>query len=84
MNEGKPLDLLDIYSIERRKVFPTFVDPMSSHNKLRCANDPESASEDWFLRALINKVPEVMEEFGRPFFDVWPTDMRKLVEARGF
>lgn len=84
LNEDKPLDLLDIYSDERRRAFQTFVDPLSSQMKLRCANDPESAREDWFLRALINKTPEVMEAFGKPFFDVWPTDMKKLSAARGF
>ena len=77
------MDLLDLYSDERRRAFQTFVDPMSTQNKLRCANDPETAIDDWFLRALINKTPEIREAFSRPFFDVWPTDMKKLTASRG-
>ncbi|KAL6233732.1 hypothetical protein BDW75DRAFT_251828 [Aspergillus navahoensis] len=83
INEKKSIDLLDIYSDERRRVFQNFVDPMSSQNKLRCANEPETATEDWLLRAMIKKTPEIIEAFGRPFFDFWPTDMRKLVASRG-
>ncbi|KAE8364851.1 FAD/NAD(P)-binding domain-containing protein [Aspergillus caelatus] len=83
INQKKPMDLLDLYSDERRRAFQTFVDPLSTQNKLRCANDPETAIDDWFLRALINKTPEIMEAFSRPFFDVWPTDMRKLTASKG-
>jgi hypothetical protein len=83
INERKSIDLLDIYSDERRRVFQNFVDPMSSQNKLRCANEPETATEDWLLRAMIKKTSEIIEAFGRPFFDFWPTDMRKLVASRG-
>ncbi|CRG87549.1 3-(3-hydroxy-phenyl)propionate/3-hydroxycinnamic acid hydroxylase [Talaromyces islandicus] len=61
INEDKPVDILDLYSDERTRVFQTFVDPMSSHNMLRCANDPETATQDWFLRALINKTPDILE-----------------------
>ncbi|KAL1884609.1 hypothetical protein Plec18167_002199 [Paecilomyces lecythidis] len=79
INEGKPMDLLDVYSDARRKAFQTFVDPVSTQNKLRCANDPETATEDWFLRSMINPNPEESEEFNKMFFDVWRTDMRKLI-----
>lgn len=79
INEGKPMDLLDVYSDARRKAFQTFVDPVSTQNKLRCANDPETATEDWFLRSMINPNPEELEEFNKSFFDVWRTDMRKLI-----
>ena len=84
INEKKSIDLLTAYSDERLRVFQTFVDPLSSQNKLRCANDPETATEDCFVRALISKTPEVMEAYGRPFFELWPTDMRKLAASRGF
>lgn len=82
INEGKPLNILNIYSDQRRKAFQTFVDPMSTQNKLRCANDPEVALEDWFLRSMLNPTPEELEGFSRPFFDVWRTDMRKIVSSR--
>ncbi|OGM47706.1 hypothetical protein ABOM_004305 [Aspergillus bombycis] len=83
INENNPMDLLDIYSDERRRVFQTFVDPISSQNKLRCASDSDDAMNDWFIRAVINKTPEIMNAFSRPFFDIWPTDMRRVVSSRG-
>ncbi|KAE8382503.1 FAD/NAD(P)-binding domain-containing protein [Aspergillus bertholletiae] len=84
INEKKPMDLLDLYSDERRRAFQTFVDPLSTQNKLRCASDPDTVGNDWFLRGLVNKTPEILESFARPFFEIWPTDMRKLAASRGF
>ncbi|PYI12669.1 FAD/NAD(P)-binding domain-containing protein, partial [Aspergillus sclerotiicarbonarius CBS 121057] len=84
INEKKAIDLLDVYADERKRVFQTFVDPVSTQNKLRCASDPDTVTEDWLIRGVINHTPDVMEAFGRPFFDVWPTDMRKLAALRGY
>lgn len=80
INDGKHLSLLDIYSDKRRRVFQTFVDPVSAQNKLRCANDPETAAEDWFIRAVMNSSEAEMARLGSAFFDAWGTDMRTLVE----
>ena len=77
IKEGKPLSLLDFYSDERRRVFQTFVDPISSQNKLRCASDPETAMEDWFLRAVSKASREDLIKLGAPFFEAWHTDVRK-------
>jgi 2-polyprenyl-6-methoxyphenol hydroxylase-like FAD-dependent oxidoreductase len=46
IKERKSLGLLDFYSDERRNVSQTFVDSISSQNKLRWANYPEKAMED--------------------------------------
>ena len=81
IKEGKPLTLLDFYSDERRKVFQTFVDPISSQNKLRCANDPETAMEGWFLRAVSKASPADLIKLGAPFFEAWRTDMRTFVNT---
>lgn len=81
INDGKDLSLLDIYSNERRRVFQTFVDPVSAQNKLRCANDPETAAEDWFIRAAMHSSEAEMARLGSAFFDAWGTDMRTLVES---
>lgn len=45
IKERKSLALPDFYSDERRRVSKTFIDPISSQNKLRCADDPEKAME---------------------------------------
>ncbi|PYI00059.1 FAD binding domain protein [Aspergillus ellipticus CBS 707.79] len=84
INDDNPLDVLDLYSDQRRKVFQTFVDPISSQNTLRVANDPETATEDWFLRAMIDRSPEFMAEMGQPYFYFWRTDMSKLVASKGY
>lgn len=68
--EEKSLDVLDIYSNTRRKVFHTFINPVSTQNKLRIANNPEIASIHWFLRSLQNPSQETLEEYGKPFFSV--------------
>ncbi|KAJ5594662.1 FAD/NAD(P)-binding domain-containing protein [Penicillium hispanicum] len=83
INDKKPMKILDIYSDERRKVFQTFVDPVSTWNKLRMANDPETAHEAWMLRAASNPSPEFMAQLSRPYFDFWRTDMGKLVASKG-
>ncbi len=81
IKRGNSLALLDVYSDERRKVFQMFVDPVSAQNKLRCANDPETAMEDWFLRTLSTASEADMANLGRPFFDMWRTDMSKFADA---
>ncbi|ODM18857.1 hypothetical protein SI65_05474 [Aspergillus cristatus] len=81
INEGKDLSLLDFYSDERRRVFQTFVDPVSAQNKLRCANDPETAAEDWFIRAVMKSSEAGMAKLGSAFFDAWGTVMRRLAES---
>jgi hypothetical protein len=79
INEGRPLKTLEIYSDARRKAFQTFVNPISTENKLRIANDPDNAVEDWFLRAMLKPTPEIMEEFSRPYLSIWRTDMREEI-----
>lgn len=81
IKEGRMLELLDLYSNERRQVFQMFVDPVSSQNKLRCANDPETANEDWLLRAVSDASEAEMAKLGMPFFEVWGTDLRKLADS---
>lgn len=81
LNEGKPVDILDIYSNERQRVFQFFVNPISTQNKLRIQNDPETAYDDWFLRKMREPTPEKMREFGEGLFKTWPTDMRKLTNG---
>lgn len=81
INDGKHLSLLDTYSDERRRGFQTFVDPVSAQNKLRCANNPETAAEDWFIRAVINSSESEMTRLGSAFFDAWGTDMRRFAES---
>jgi 2-polyprenyl-6-methoxyphenol hydroxylase-like FAD-dependent oxidoreductase len=82
INEHRPLSLMDVYSDERRKVFQSLVDPMSSQNKTRLQhNTPESArKDDWYFRTLQNLSPETAHELARPFAELWRTDMRKLVK----
>ncbi|KAF3406990.1 Para-nitrophenol 4-monooxygenase [Talaromyces pinophilus] len=84
INENGPLELLSLYSDERRRVFQTFVDPTSTQNLLRCASDPAFAKEDWLVRAVVNDTTDVLEPFFRQFYDVWPTDIRKLAVLRGY
>ncbi|KAK8043189.1 hypothetical protein PG994_013672 [Apiospora phragmitis] len=85
LNEGRSEELLNIYSQERSKVFQKFVDPTNTYNKLRLhATDPETAAEeDWYFKALNSKDPAVAQEMAAPYFDTWPTDMRKLAAKRG-
>ncbi|KAF2101952.1 FAD/NAD(P)-binding domain-containing protein [Rhizodiscina lignyota] len=81
-NEGKRLSLLDVYSDERRKVFQFFVNPTTTHNKLRMSSDPDNVVEDdWLLRSLKNPSPEALEELAKPYFETWRTDMRKLADT---
>ncbi|GJP90341.1 hypothetical protein CBS115989_6238 [Aspergillus niger] len=82
INEGKQLEALRIYSHARQKAFQTFVNPVSTANKLRIANDPEAATEDWFLRAMLDPTPETIEEFTKPFFGIWRTNMREEMRRR--
>lgn len=77
IHEGKTLGTLNTYSDERRMVFQTFVDPMSTQNKLLCASDVETAQEDWYIRLMAKATPEKMKEGTKPFFGVWRTNMRQ-------
>lgn len=85
LNESKPDSLLDIYSDERRKVFQRFVDPVSTYNKLRLHTvDAETANQDdWFYRLMQNPSRDLMKEMNKPFYEMWPTDMRKLAHQAG-
>lgn len=78
INEGKTLALLDHYSYERQRVFQTFVNPVTTMNKLRCTADPDLADEDWLLR-LLNTNPGSLEGSEKEYFDTWRTDMRSLI-----
>ncbi|KAI9162809.1 FAD binding domain-containing protein [Paramyrothecium foliicola] len=78
INKGKPLGILDIYSRERSKVFQFFVNPLTTQNKLRCASDPERATDDWLIDRLINAPSEVAGGFSQQFLDGWRTDMIAL------
>jgi 2-polyprenyl-6-methoxyphenol hydroxylase-like FAD-dependent oxidoreductase len=82
VNEDKSLDVLDLYSDERSEVFQFFVDPLTRNNKLRATADPDRATDDWFLRAMKNPTPEFLERYGKPFIDVWRTDIREKVLER--
>lgn len=84
INEGHPLDLLDTYNDERRRVFQTFVDPRSTQNKLRLQhNTPETAvRDDYFFRKLQNLTPEEVRKMYKPFVEVWRTDVRTLAERK--
>ncbi|KAJ6091447.1 hypothetical protein N7467_003416 [Penicillium canescens] len=77
IHEGKPLGTLNTYSDERRMVFQTFVDPVSTQNKLRCASDVETAQEDWYIRQMAKATPEMTKKGTKPFFGVWRTNMRQ-------
>ncbi|KAM5344609.1 hypothetical protein ACJ41O_013144 [Fusarium nematophilum] len=79
-SEQQPVSLLQTYSDERRKVFQTFVDPTTTHNKLRIQRSADSAYEDWFMRAMKNPSPETMAEFFTPYVSVWRTDMAALAQ----
>ena len=83
LNESKPLSLLDIYSDERRKVFQFFVDPTSTHNKLRVHTNDQDVAErdDWYFRMMRNPSKEQLMEGAKPFFETWRTDMRKLAQG---
>jgi 2-polyprenyl-6-methoxyphenol hydroxylase-like FAD-dependent oxidoreductase len=80
LKEDQSLSLLDIYSDERRKVFQTFVDPVTTNNLLRIQyNTPETVKDDWFFRKLQNMDEKTARELARPFFEVWRTNMRKVL-----
>lgn len=79
MHEGRPLYLLDVYSDERRKAFMFFVDPYSSQNKVRAASDPELDHEDWFFCCMANPTSEQITRFGKPFSEIWRTDIKKMI-----
>lgn len=83
LEEGIPSALLDIYSDERRKVFQFFVDPTTTHNKLRVhSNDQDvAARDDWYFRLMSKPTKEAMMELAKPFFETWRTDIRKLSEG---
>ncbi|KZL66593.1 FAD binding domain-containing protein [Colletotrichum tofieldiae] len=78
INENHDPELLSVYSSERSRIFQTFIDPTTTWNKLRCAADPETASEDWALQMLIKR-PHEMKNYGIHFFSSWRTDMRSLI-----
>ncbi|OCL04466.1 hypothetical protein AOQ84DRAFT_367488, partial [Glonium stellatum] len=83
LNESKPLSLLDVYSDERRKVFQFFVDPTSTHNKLRVhTNDQDEAHQNnWYFQLMRNATKKVMMEQVKPYFDFWRTDMKKPTKS---
>jgi hypothetical protein len=77
--------LLNLYSDERRKVFQFFVDPTSTHNKLRVHCNPEdsAAQDDWFLRMMRDPSKlskKQLGELSKPYYETWRTDIRKLAE----
>jgi 2-polyprenyl-6-methoxyphenol hydroxylase-like FAD-dependent oxidoreductase len=79
-DKQQPISLLNTYSGERRKVFQTFVDPTTTHNKHRIQRTPESAYEDWFLQKFKNPAQTTLEEFLVPFMTTWRTDMAALAK----
>ena len=83
MNEEWDADtILDYYSDERRKIFQNFVDPTSTHNKLRVhtLSADTAAHHDWFFRMLAKGLTlEQAQELMKPYFETWRTDMRKAV-----
>jgi 2-polyprenyl-6-methoxyphenol hydroxylase-like FAD-dependent oxidoreductase len=82
--EGKPLELLDIYSDERRKVFQLFVDPVSTQNKLRVQNNDQEVAtrDDWYFRLMANPSKEALMELATPYFETWKTDIRAIWQKR--
>lgn len=80
LKESKPVDILEIYSQERQRVFQLYVNPTTTQNFLRIQNDPEHAYDDWFLKRLADHKSRTAQEFGENLFKLWPTDMRKLTE----
>ncbi|KAF5018937.1 hypothetical protein F66182_9079 [Fusarium sp. NRRL 66182] len=76
----QPVSVLAKWSDERRKVFQNFVDPTTSHNKLRIQRDPATAYEDWAIKLLKNPSDETMAKFLIPYGTVWPTDMKAVVQ----
>lgn len=79
INEGKSLDLLNVYSAERMRVFQFFTSPVSTANKLRLAVKPEELGDDWLIR-LLKENPAGMAKYGKHFFETWPTNMRALAD----
>ncbi|KEF60622.1 uncharacterized protein A1O9_02183 [Exophiala aquamarina CBS 119918] len=86
LNESKPLSVLDLYSDERRKVFQYFVDPTSTHNKLRVQfNSQETAAtDDDFFRLLREGSMVDRMEATKMYYDTWRTNIRKLAKAKGY
>lgn len=83
LNDGAdPDQVLDYYSDNRRKVFQNFVDPASTHHKLRLHTlDADTAAQDDWLLRMLKKGPTMEErrELMRPFEEVWRTDMRRAL-----
>lgn len=85
--EGKQAEpVLQMYSDERRKVVQDFVDPTSTYNKLRLhsINIETAQQDDWFFRCLQNYSSEDFSRYLRRFENIWPTDMRALVNTSGY
>ncbi|KAK2611421.1 hypothetical protein N8I77_004760 [Diaporthe amygdali] len=83
LKEGKPADrVLQTYSNERRKVVQDFVDPTSTYNKLRLhsINIETAAQDDWFFRSLQGYSSEDFRRYWGRLDQMWPTDMRALVD----
>lgn len=84
LDEGRSDAVLDVYSDERRKVFQYFVDPTSTHNKLRLQYVPAdtAAQDDWYMRIVANPRPTREQLMGlmKSYFDDWRTDIRKATQ----
>jgi hypothetical protein len=82
LDEGKPDELLTLWSDARRKVFQYFVDPTTTANLLRLQYPTmeEAVTEDYFFRERQDPSAEALRAEGRPFFETWATDMRALAE----
>lgn len=83
LQEGKPDDLLTIYSDARREVFQYFVDPTSTANKLRLHLPVDTAAtDDAYFRSTQNPSAQDLIDSARPYFDSWRTDIRALARDR--
>ncbi|KAL5583879.1 hypothetical protein FOVSG1_015230 [Fusarium oxysporum f. sp. vasinfectum] len=80
LNKEQPISLLERYSDERRKVFQNFVDPTTTHNKLRIQRDPSTAYEDWLMKKMRNPSQKTMTDFMVPYLTVWRTDMKAVAQ----
>ncbi|KAJ9626695.1 hypothetical protein H2204_009965 [Knufia peltigerae] len=80
LKEGSPESLFDRYSLERRRVFQTIVDPISTANKRRIHDShPDTvAKEDWFYASINNK-EDPTEKFQHfEWMKGWRTDMSRF------
>lgn len=77
--EGKPQELLGLYSEERQRAFQFFTSPISTQLKLLAASDPERMTEHWLIRSLLSPDSDAMEKYGPMLFEVWRTDIRALL-----